>query len=180
MHGVAATLIASHGAVFGAQRFAAIAASLVVWHERAAAGQLPDDVLTRELAGGALGFGVLYGTMDPRFDALMAQAAKRGRGDRPFASLAARAARLSRAHGLEPHAFVAVCALGLDLGLTPDQVGLLGMLPLVHVALAHAAESAQQQSRTVQRLPDENVTYAGRSPRLSARARLQLGRTEQR
>ena len=165
-HGVAATLVASRGAVFGGQRFAAIAATLVRWHTSG----VDDNVLAHELAGGAVGFGVLYGTMDPRFDALMVQAEKRGRGDRPFASLAARAARISRGQGLEPHAFVAVCALALDLGLTPDQVGLFGMLPLIHLALAHATESAHQQAALMQRLPESDVTYAGPGPRRSARA----------
>lgn len=169
-YAMGATLVASHGALFGATRFEDIARSLVEWRDRLAGRS--DDELLAILKGGAYGFGILYGRTDPRFDALVMQAAKRGRADRPYMQLCARAARVARtAENLEPHVFVAIAALCLDMGMTPFQVGVFGMLPLFHDGLANAAEGAQQRSESLQRLPDHNVKYVGRGPRTSPRVR---------
>jgi hypothetical protein len=74
-----------------------------------------------------------------------------------------------------------VSALCLDLDMTPYQAGLVGMLALFHVSLAHAAESAQQQAPALQRLAVEDVKYVGRAARTSPRARAGIvGSTEER
>jgi hypothetical protein len=129
-----------------------------------------DDVLTSEV-GAAPGFGLLYGPTDPRFDALLRQAGQRGRADLPFADLCQRAARLARRRGIEPHAFVAVCALFLDLDLAPEHVGLIATLSLFHLGIAHAAESALRPEPALQKVAPELVRYVGRPPRTSPRAR---------
>jgi hypothetical protein len=169
MYGAAATLVASEGAVFGARRFEAVANNLVEWKRRAGEGTLDDDALTAVIAKGTPGFGVLYGPTDPRFDALLRQAELRGRGALRFATLSRRAASLARQRGVEPHAFVAVSALCLDLEMTPVQVGLVGMLALFHVALAHAGESARVPEPRLQEVPLPSVRYVGSPPRTSPR-----------
>lgn len=171
MYGVAATLVMSHRTHFGAHGFQAVAEGLVDLHRQDALGELGDDALATAIAQGAPGFGMLYSPMDPRFDALLDQAAKRGRGDLPFVSLCRRAGRIGRAQRIEPQAFAAVCALCLDLQMTPYQAGLIGMLALIHVSLAHASEGAHQQSPALKQLADEYVKYVGPAARTSPRAR---------
>ncbi|MBX3160052.1 MAG: hypothetical protein KF773_29050 [Deltaproteobacteria bacterium] len=164
-YAMGATLIASHGALFGAPKFEEIARVLVAWQERDAG----DDELLAILGRGTPGFGILYGRTDPRFDALVAQAGTRGRASRPYMQLCARAAHVARTVALEPHVFVAIAALCLDLGMTPYQVGVFGMLPLFHDGLANATEGARQAPESLRSLPREDVRYVGRGPRTSPR-----------
>lgn len=169
--GVAITMISSEGAIFGATRFRAIAEVLIELGHR----NLDDDGLESTLKAGAVGFGILYGKHDARFDALAGQIQRRGRADRHFMRVALQAVRVARTKlNVEPHVFVAVAAACLDLGMTPYQIGVFGMLPLFHDALANATEGAQQQPRALRCLPAHQVKYVGREPRISARLAAQL------
>ena len=168
-YGVGATIVASQGALFGPTRFEEIAEVLRELANHASC----DDELEAVLRQGRVGFGILYGRYDVRFDALMGQLEKRGhRG--AFVDLVGRAVRVARLRlNVEPHVFVAIAALGLDLQLTPRQIGVLGMLPLVLDALPNAVEGAQQAPIALQCLPPSVVQYVGPKPRASERAQHQ-------
>lgn len=168
-YGVGATIVASQGAIFGPTRFAEIAGVL----RELAAHAGDDDQLEAKLREGRTGFGILYGRYDVRFDALMGQLDRRGhRG--PFCDLVRRAVHVARTRlNVEPHVFVAIVALGLDLELTPAQIGALGMLPLILDALPNAVEGAQQAPIALQCLPTSVVLYVGPEPRASERAQHQ-------
>jgi hypothetical protein len=71
---------------------------------------------------------------------------------------------------VQPHVFVAIAAVGLDLGMTPGEIAVFGMLPLFHDALANAAEGARHASPELQCLPGRVVEYVGPPPRASERA----------
>lgn len=172
--GMGATFVASQGAIFGVNRFQEIAEVLVDLHRRVAANELDDDGVLEVLRQGTVGFGILYGRYDARFDALAGQAAKRGRDQLPFMRTALRAVHIARTHlGVEPHVFVAIAALCLDMNLSAYQVGMLGMLPLFHDGLANAVEGALQKPLALQSLEPGIVRYVGRAPRVSQRAEYQ-------
>jgi hypothetical protein len=163
-----ATFVASQGSIFGVNRFEQIANVLIDLRSRA----LTDEQLVGVLKQGTVGFGILYGRYDARFDALAGQAVKRGRDKRPFMALAQQAVRLARAElNTEPHVFVAIAALCLDMGMSASEVGILGMLPLFHDALPNAAEGAEQHPASLRELPSVAVKYVGRAPRVSDNAR---------
>lgn len=165
-YGVGATIIASQGALFGPTRFAEIAEVLLELAGRAST----DDEIEGMLRQGRVGFGILYGRYDVRFDALMGQLEKRGHQG-AFVELVRRAVRVARTRlNVEPHVFVAIAALGLDLRLSAQQIGALGMLPLVLDALPNAVEGAQQAPIALQCLPPSVVQYVGPEPRTSERA----------
>lgn len=167
-YGVAATLVAGEGGMYGTNRLL----DTVCWlRELAAHADLDDEAIALALQRGARGFGVLYRHRDERFEALMRQVAQRGRDERPFVRLAMRAVHVARERlQLEPHAFLAVAALGLDLGFDDRAVAMLGLLLLFHDALANATEGAAQAPPALQRLPDDVVEYRGKVPRDSPRA----------
>jgi hypothetical protein len=163
---VGATLVASQGAIFGANKFQEIAEVLIDLRHRIIDEQVDDEHLAAILQPGKAGFGVLYGRYDARFDALVQQAAKRGRDQRAFMQVCQRAAHIARTKlNVEPHVFVAIAALCLDMGMTPYQAGVFGMLPLFHDALANAAEGAAQQPAVLRRLPTSSIRYEGRARR---------------
>lgn len=165
-YGVAATLIASQGALFGPTRFEDIANVLVDLHARAPS----DDELETILRGGAVGFGILYGRYDVRYDQLVAALQRRGH-DGPFTRIARQAVDVARTRlNVQPHVFVAIAGGCLDLGMTPAEIAVFGMLPLFHDALANAAEGARHASTELQCLPGRVVEYVGPPPRASARA----------
>jgi hypothetical protein len=165
-YGVAATIIASQGAIFGPTRFEQIANVLVDLHARAPS----DDELEAILRGGAVGFGILYGRYDARFDQLMG-ALERRNHDGPFTQVARQAVHVARTRlTVEPHVFVAIAGVCLDLGMSPSEIGVFGMLPLFHDALANAAEGARQSPVELQCLPGQVVQYLGPPPRVSERA----------
>jgi hypothetical protein len=171
-YGVAATLIAGEGGMYGTNRLEHAAQWLVDLHGRASATGITDDEIGSVLdAGGGGSFGVLYRARDERFEALMLQVAKRGRHERPFTSLCLHAVRVARERKqLEVHVSLAIAALCLDLGLTPYQIGMFGLVFMFHDALANATEGALQQPPVLQQLPRETLQYAGREARRSPRS----------
>lgn len=171
-YGMGATFVASQGAIFGVTRFQAIAEVLAELHRRVIDESLSDDDLLTMLRQGTVGFGILYGRYDARFDALVNQVTKRNRHTRSHLAVALRAVAIARTKlETEPHVFVAIAALCLDMGMTPYEVGVFGMLPLFHDALANAVEGAEQKPSVLRTLPSNHVKYVGPGPRTSERAR---------
>lgn len=168
-YGVGATIVASQGALFGPTRFEEISTVLT----ELAAHTSTDEEIEAFLRQGRVGFGILYGRYDVRFDALMGQLEKRGHAG-AFVDLVRRAVHVARTRlNVEPHVFVAIVALGLDLQMSAKQIGALGMLPLVLDALPNAVEGAQQAPIALQCLPPSVVQYVGPKPRTSERAQHQ-------
>lgn len=169
--GMGATFVASQGAIFGVNRFEEIARVLLELHRRVNDESLDDEALLAILEQGTVGFGILYGRHDARFDALVRQAIERGRDTRSFMRVALRSVQIARTRlQLEPHVFVAIAALCLDMNMSPYEVGVLGMLPLFHDALANATEGAEQQPAMLRSLQPDRVRYVGRGKRVSQRA----------
>lgn len=148
--GLAATLLAGEGGMYGSNRLAASA----TWLSALARHSLSDDELLAAIRESAAGFGVLYRVRDERLVALSAQVVKRQRHDLPHWRLCARAIELARRElQLEAHVYLALAALCLDLGFPPDTVAALGFILLFHDALANAVEGAAQAPRVLRELP---------------------------
>jgi len=149
--GLAATLIAGEGGMYGSNRLTACAAWLV---EVAARDPLGDDELVDAIRNSDGAFGVLYRARDERLTALSAQVVKRQRHDRPYWRLCGRAIELARTRlQLEAHVYLALAALCLDLGFPRDSVAGLGFVLLFHDALANAIEGASQAPEVLRELP---------------------------
>jgi hypothetical protein len=167
VHGVAATLVGGEGGTYGSQRLRDAARWLRELGDRA---DTDDRAILDALQDGARGFGVLYRSRDERYDALMRQLELRHRHDRRFTQLCRRVVALARQQQMEPHAYLAIAAIGLDLGLSERAIAMLGLLPLFHDALANATEGAEQTPASLRELPIACVDYQGPAPRRSTRA----------
>ena len=167
-YAVAASLVAAEGGMYGSNRLLDTARWLRALSELAA----PSDADIRHaLDGNRSGFGVLYRARDERFDALVRQLHARGVAERKHAALCTRIVRVAREQlGQEPHAYLAIAAIALDLGLSDRAVGMLGLLPFFHDSLANASEGAEQAPASLRELPDACVDYRGPVPRVSPRA----------
>ncbi|NVB78465.1 MAG: hypothetical protein HOV81_08745 [Kofleriaceae bacterium] len=172
--GVAATLVAGEGGMYGSNRLLDAARWLAALGAKANGGTLTDDEVAAELAGAA-GFGVVYRARDERFEALVRQLERRRREHLPFTALCLQAARVARERiQVEAHVYLLVAAICLDLGLQPDAIAAFGVVFLFHDSLANAVEGARQAPTVLQALPRECVEYRGRAARRSPRAAGQL------
>lgn len=171
--GVAATLVAGEGGMYGSNRLRDAARWLTALRAKAGDRGLSDDEMAGELAGAA-GFGVVYRARDERFAALMRQIERRGRHERPYVALCMQAARVARERiRVEAHVYLLVAALCLDLDLEPDVIAAFGIVFLFHDSLANAVEGARQAPMVLQALPRQHVEFRGRAHRLSPRASAQ-------
>lgn len=158
--GLATTLLAGEGGMYGSNRLAAAAAWLTDLAER---GPLSDAELVAAIRDSGGAFGVLYRARDERLIALSAQVVKRHHDKRLYWSLCDRAIRLAREQlQLEAHVYLALAALCLDLGFPRSAVGGLGFVLLFHDALANAIEGAAQAPEVLRELPWSEI--ADRSP----------------
>lgn len=167
--GLAATLLAGEGGMYGSNRLAAAAAWLAAL---AARRRLSDDDLLAAIRESGGGFGVLYRARDERLVALSAQVVKRQRHDLPHWRLCTRAIELARtALQLEAHVYLALAALCLDLGFPVDTVAGLGFILLFHDALANAVEGAAQAPTLLRELPWSEIADRSVPVRTSPRFR---------
>jgi hypothetical protein len=158
--GLAATLLAGEGGMYGSNRLTAAATWLVDLEERGAVSDAELVAAIRESGGG---FGVLYRVRDERLIELSAQVVKRQRHTRRYWRLCDRAITLAREQlQLEAHVYLALAALSLDLGFPRSSVGGLGFVLLFHDALANAIEGAAQAPDVLRELPWSEI--ADRSP----------------
>jgi hypothetical protein len=167
--GLAATLLAGEGGMYGSNRLAAAAAWLVDLAER---GELSDAELVAAIRESGAGFGVLYRARDERLIALSAQVVKRHRNHEVYWSLCNRAITLAREQlQLEAHVYLALAAVCLDLGFPRRSVGGLGFVLLFHDALANAIEGAEQAPDVLRELPWTQIADHSPAPRTSPRFR---------
>ena len=122
------------------------------------------------------GFGTPFRAYDERLVALREHVVRRGRDQLPYYRLMNATADIIReTRRVEPNLGIALAAVFLDMGLTPTQIGALVAALMQHMFFAQAVEGAAQADTVLQRLPDDSVDYAGRSPRQSPRARGTVG-----
>jgi len=166
--GVAATLVSGEGGMYGGNRLAGAA----LWLQALVArGEVSDDDVHAALQAGGAGFGVLYRGRDERFDALVAQTERRGKNALPAMRSALQASQVARERmQIQPHVYLAIAALGLDLGLEPAEIALIGMICLFHDSLANASEGAHQAPAILRAIPSGSIDYQGPPPRTSPRA----------
>ncbi|HEY1956459.1 MAG TPA: citrate/2-methylcitrate synthase [Polyangiaceae bacterium] len=156
---------------------AAPAAQLFVDFRRALGDDATDaqiDVeVERHLASGGrfFGFGVPYRPIDERVVALEKSLRERGRTDGPhWKTMRAIERALVARKKLPVNIVGAGAAVELDLGFTPDQIGVLMTMAASLSFMANAVEGAAQRPELLQKLPLETVEYVGRGARLSPRA----------
>ncbi|MEO8846979.1 MAG: hypothetical protein ABI591_28825 [Kofleriaceae bacterium] len=167
--GVAATLLAGEGGMYGSNRLASATSWLTGLADR---GPLDDAAMLAIVREGAQGFGVLYRARDERFVALAAQIAKRGRHELRYWRLCMQAVRVARSElQLEAHVYLGLAALCLDLRLAPQTVAALSFILLFHDGLANATEGADQQPPVLRELPWSAVDDRSMPLRQSPHAR---------
>jgi hypothetical protein len=118
------------------------------------------------------GLGVPFRPVDERLVALRARVEARGRANGAYWQLFERVDAASpHAFGVRPNISMAFAAVMLDLGIAPEQIGLLGVVLMAPNFVAVTWEAARRRSPLLQKLPDERVAYIGRPPRESTRMR---------
>ncbi len=166
-NGVAATLVSSEGGMYGANRLY----DIVRWFREVAASPVTDEAICTSLDRSSPGFGVKFRAHDERFDALVRRLHDTGRDGRPFIQLCLRTVRVAREQRqLEPHAFMAIAALCLDLDLPDPAIAAFAGILLFHDALANACEGAVQAPASLREVPRSMVQFCGTTLRRSPRA----------
>ncbi len=121
--------------------------------------------------GRFFGFGVPYRDIDERVVALERCLVARGRADGPHWKLMRSIERaLVKQKKLPVNIVGAAAAVELDMGFTPEQIGVLMTGAASLSFIANAVEGATQKPELLQRLPRELVRYVGRAARQSPRA----------
>jgi hypothetical protein len=174
---VAAGLLIEEDARIGP--WACVYAAHTLLELRTALGEKVDDeecvreTVTRLLGGRAFvwGFGTPFRAYDERLVALREHVVRRGRDRLPYFRLMETTAEVVReTRRVEPNLGIALAALFLDIGLSPNQIGALVAALMQHMFFAQAVEGAERAEKGLQRLPDEALDFAGRERRLSPRA----------
>jgi hypothetical protein len=124
------------------------------------------------------GFGTPFRREDERLRPIAAAVERHGRSGRKYWKLVQRVARLLlEKKRLPVNAAAALAAACLDLGFSPAQIDVLGLLLAIVNPVANAFEGAQDASEILRRLPQEYVRYQGPAPRPSPRAESATKRT---
>jgi len=136
-----------------------------------------DDALTRalerKLEGVARppGFGTPFRNQDERNAPIVALARAHGREHGRYFSLVQRAAPVVlHKTQLPMNAAALVSGICLDLGFTPEQIDVFGVLLLVSNTVANSFEGSREAPAILKRLPAEFVRYVGPAARKSPRA----------
>jgi hypothetical protein len=139
------------------------------------------DILRREIGRRKFlpGFGVIRREKDERLPALRDCLARRGRRhERRYWRLYELLVDVVRTErDLEPNISSGIAAAALDLGILPDQLGIICALIGIYLTLPNAFEGARQQPAVLQALPVDCIDYQGPPERTSPRA-WNLGKDE--
>jgi hypothetical protein len=118
------------------------------------------------------GFGTPFRQKDERLVAFRTCVERRGKHVLPhWKTMEAVAAIVRELRHDEPNIGIALAAVMLDMGLSPKQIGALVVALMEHMFFAHAVEGSERSYGSLRELPAEYVTYRGRAPRSSPRAR---------
>ena len=121
--------------------------------------------------GRLMGFGVPFRDEDERVVLVAAAVERRGRRQRRYWQLLERVSKvMRRVHAVPPNIGLAVGAVCLDMGMTPEQTSRISVALGQNVYLANAIEGARQAPKVLQRLPSDRVDYQGRALRRSPRS----------
>jgi len=138
-----------------------------------ASDEAVDARVQRHLDSGGriFGFGVPYREVDERVIALERSLVARGRANGPHWQLMRSIERaLLKRKNLPVNIVGAGAAVELDIGFSPEQIGVLMTAAASLSFFANAVEGARQKPDVLLRLPNEHVEYVGRAARLSPRA----------
>jgi hypothetical protein len=174
---VAAGLLMEEGARIGPST--TVGAAVVLQDFHAVIGGRVDDadhvrtVVSDFLAKHSFvwGFGTPYRSKDERLVAFRRCMQRRGRDHLPyFRSMDAVADVVRAVRSSEPNIGVALAAVLLDMGLTPEEVGAMVTALMQHMFFGHAVEEAAAPNAALRILPEGYIRYTGRKPRTSPRA----------
>ena len=140
---------------------------------RDALGRTPTPSATRTWlearlaeASGLPGFGIPFRGADERVTVIRRQLERRGMADGTFVGLADALARAAAdLRDLPCNVTLYTAAVGLDMGLVPAAIALLGACLSLHCFSSNAFEGAEQRDPALQRLPPDLVDYQGPPPR---------------
>jgi hypothetical protein len=122
------------------------------------------------------GFGTPYRGKDERVIAFRKCMESRGRHRLPYyRTMEAVALAMKEATNAEPNIGGVLSSALLDMGLAPPDVAAMVTALVSHCFFAHAIESSAAPNLTLRELPLEYVSYCGREPRVSPRARATEG-----
>lgn len=117
------------------------------------------------------GFGAPFHDHDERLLALRRRVRERGRDRLPhWLSMEAIANRVRATRSLHPNLGFGLAAALLDMGIAVAEVGALCTILCQHMFFANAVEGARQSPQVLQKIPTSQVSYVGRSARISPRA----------
>jgi hypothetical protein len=117
------------------------------------------------------GFGTPFRNQDERNAPIIALVRAHGRENGRHFSLVQRAAPLVfQQTQLPMNAAALVSGLCLDLGFSPEQIDVFGILLLVSNLVANSFEGSREAPAVLRRLPAEFVRYVGHAARRSPRA----------
>jgi hypothetical protein len=118
------------------------------------------------------GFGTPYRGRDERVIAFRRSMERRERTGLPYyRTMNAVASAMKEAAGAEPNIGGVMASALLDMGLAPLEVGAMVVALIQHMFFSQALESTGAPNPALRELPPAYVTYRGREPRASPRAR---------
>jgi hypothetical protein len=180
---MAAPLIMMSSGRVGPAALAAVAEFFEELHDELGEEVDDDEALSRALdrclerTPRPPGFGTPFRHEDERNAPIIELVRKNGRDRGRYFTLATRVGPLVlEKKRLPMNAAAFVSAVCLDLGFSPRQIDVLGILLLLTNVVANAYEGSLQAPELLRRLPLEHVRYAGREPRRSPRAESGEGR----
>lgn len=158
--------------------WAFLEAAKVLLELHAALGEGATSERTREVVDSYLrrhqfvwGFGTPFRARDERLVAFRPCVERRGRSHLPYwKTMNAVADAVRGARKAEPNIGVALAAVLLDMGLTPNQIGALVVSLMQHMFFAHAVDGVSAKNTVLREIPSAYVKYEGQPPRVSPRA----------
>jgi hypothetical protein len=178
MAAAAAGLLVEEGAQIGPWACGRAAAVVTAMHAELD-GRQDDAALVREVVARYLerhsfiwGFGTPFRPRDERLVAFRRCMSEKQRHTLPhYRTMEAVAASVRVLRRAEPNIVWALAATCLDMGLAVDEIGPIATTLMQHMFFAAAVEGARQSPQILRELPEAYVSYTGREPRTSPRAR---------
>jgi hypothetical protein len=118
-----------------------------------------------------IGYGIPFRPYDERYVVLQERMKARGRADLPYFRVHDVLSEVVREQKrLAPNAGIAIAAILLDMGFSPEETATVFHFINQPVFIANAYEAATRASAELRSLPAETIAYSGSAPRLSPRA----------
>jgi hypothetical protein len=173
---VAAGLLMEDGARIGPSTTIFAARALAAFHaelgERSDQSEVVDASVARYLETQPFvwGFGTPFRARDERLVAFEERMRRCGRNELPhFRTMRAVADAVRRARRVEPNMGIALAAVLLDMGITPEQIGVLVTALMQHMFFGHAVEASSPSDPVLRVLPEAYIEFHGSAERTSPR-----------